>query len=130
MTITQAAIDDLLSAAAPSIASRGASAPAAPSPPAGAGGTRHADPGLQRILGLSVPVAVVLAERDMTVESILAVRVGTIIEFDVPFEAALTLYVANRPIGAGHAVKVGENFGLRLTSVGSVEQRIDAMGRR
>jgi len=83
---------------------------------------------IRRILGLSVPVSVILAERDMCIEMILATKVGTIIEFDVPFDAELTLQVANQAIGGGYAVKVGENFGLRVTRTGSIAERVEAMG--
>lgn len=87
---------------------------------------RKAD--VSRILAMSVPVAVTLAERNMSIESILDMTVGTIIEFDVPFDAELTLLVGGHPVGCGQAVKVGENFGLRVNRIGSVETRISAMG--
>ena len=83
---------------------------------------------LQRILCLSVPVTVSLAERQMTIGTILGLHVGTIIEFEVPFDAELTLHVANRAIAQGQAVKVGEKFGLRINRIGSVEERIDVLG--
>ena len=86
------------------------------------------EPQIQRILGLSVPVTVVLAERDMPIESVLAITVGTIIEFEVPFDSELTLEVANQPIGQGQAVKTGEHFGLRVVRIGTVRDRINAMG--
>jgi len=85
-------------------------------------------PDLQRILGLTVPVCVVLAECDMRIEAILNIKVGTIIEFDVPFDSDLGLVAANREIGSGQAVKVGENFGLRVSSIGTVRERINALG--
>jgi flagellar motor switch protein FliN/FliY len=66
----------------------------------------------------------------MSVESIVEMKVGTIVEFDVPFDAELTLLVADQPIAKGHAVKVGENFGVRLSSVLSVEGRIQRLGRK
>jgi flagellar motor switch/type III secretory pathway protein FliN len=56
--------------------------------------------------------------------------VGTIVEFEVPFDSELALQVANRTIGRGQAVKVGENFGLRITSIEPVPKRIDALGGR
>jgi flagellar motor switch protein FliN/FliY len=84
---------------------------------------------LTRILGLEVTLSVVLAERLMTVESILDMKTGTIIEFDVPFDSELRLNIGNHPIGAGQTVKIGENFGLRLTSVAGVPERVGAMGR-
>ena len=79
-----------------------------------------------RILGISVPISVTLAERDFRLEALTAVTVGTILEFEVPADAELTLYAANQPIGKGVAVKVGENFGIRVTRVGTVRERIDA----
>ncbi len=83
---------------------------------------------VKRILGLSVPLTVIVAERDMAVEAILAMKVGTIIEFDVMFDSDLILRIAKRPIGVGQAIKVGENFGLRISDIGPVSERIDAMG--
>ena len=83
---------------------------------------------VQRILDLSVPVAVVLAQRDMPVATILEITVGTILEFEALFDSELSLEVASRSIGAGQAVKVGENYGLRVTKVGTMHDRIDAMG--
>jgi len=84
---------------------------------------------LRRILHLLVPVSVILAERTMSVRSILEVTAGSIIEFDVPCDTRLTLAVGNRPIGRGQAVKIGEKFGLRVTGIDGVQARIDAMGR-
>ena len=83
---------------------------------------------LQRALKLEVPVTAVLAERDLTIEAILAISVGTIIEFEVPFDSDLTLRVTNRSIGTGQAVKIGENFGLRIGNIEPVRERIDALG--
>ncbi len=83
---------------------------------------------VKRILGLSVPLTVIVAERDMAVEAILAMKVGTIIEFDVMFDSDLILHIAKRPIAVGQAIKVGENFGLRISEIDPVSQRIDAMG--
>lgn len=80
-----------------------------------------------RILKLSVPLTVRLADRVMTIESILEITVGTIIEFDMPFDSELILEVAGYPIGYGQAVKVGENFGMRVSRIGSVSERIHAL---
>ena len=100
----------------------------APSRPTSRDQTGPCELEIKRILGLCVPVSVVLAERDMPVESILRIASGTIIEFEVPFDSELTLQVANRSVGAGQAVKVGENFGLRVTRIGTMGDRIGALG--
>ncbi len=87
------------------------------------------DPRVSRILRIRVPLMVVLARRKMAVHEILNVCTGAIIEFDKPFDEELELLVNERPLASGHAVKIGENFGLRITHIGDVRSRIDAMGR-
>ena len=93
-----------------------------PDPPAG-------PPELERLLHLHVPIIVKLAERDMSVESILKLTVGSVLEFDRSAESELDLVVTDQTIGAGEAVKIGENFGLRITRIGTPVERIRAMGR-
>ncbi len=83
---------------------------------------------VSRLLGVALDIRVVLAERKMPLDSVLSIRPGTIIEFEVPFDAELLLYAGDRPIGVGQAVKVGENFGLRVTHIGTVSERIQALG--
>ena len=84
-------------------------------------------PDIDRILKLPITVNATLAECDMPIESLLALTAGSIIEFEKSFDAELSLRVGNREIGAGQAVKVGEHFGLRLNSVDTVKERIDAL---
>jgi len=91
-----------------------------------AGGQPRAD--LNRILHLGVPVSVTLAEQDMPLRKVLDVNVGVIIEFSHPFDAELDLVVGNCRIASGHAVKVGENFGLRIHRIGNLDERIKALG--
>lgn len=85
---------------------------------------------MRSVLNLTVPVTVSVAYRHMPISTILEIRVGTIVEFDVPVDADLTLEVAGQPIGTGHAVKIGEHFGLRIMKIEPIQQRIDAMGPR
>jgi flagellar motor switch protein FliN len=90
-----------------------------------ASASRSEDP--KRILRLEVPVIVTLAGRTMALSSILSLSPGSIIEFEKPSDEMLDLMINNRCIGRGQAVKVGENFGLRVTAVGTVKNRIDAL---
>lgn len=83
---------------------------------------------VKTILSLEVPVVVVLAERTMTVGEVLGLRPGTILEVDKAADEDLSLRINNREVGAGVAVKVGENFGLRIASIGSQERRVEALG--
>ena len=83
---------------------------------------------LQRILRLEVPVIVRLAERTLPVGKIVNLSIGAILEFDKSFDSDLDLMINNKCIGRGQAVKVGENFGLRLAYIGSLQDRIKALG--
>ncbi len=83
---------------------------------------------LRRILQLEVPVIVQLADRYMEMADVLTLNVGSVIEFDRKFDAELELVVSDRQIGLGHAVKVGENFGLRITRIGTIYNTIRALG--
>lgn len=83
---------------------------------------------LQSILRLEVPIIVLLGQRQMPVKDVTGLVPGAIIELPKSAEAELELLVNNKGIGMGRAVKVGENFGLRLTFVGDLRRRIAALG--
>ena len=114
---------------------------ASPPPPGQTGDPQRTSPGqpaplltcgpgekIQRILKLSVPLIVKLGERTMPLSTITNLSTGAIIEFDKAFDDDLDLMINNKCIGRGQAVKVGENFGLRVSRIGSVAQRVQAMG--
>lgn len=82
---------------------------------------------IDTIHGLEVPIVVLLGERQMTVTGVLALAPGAIIELPKPAEDELDLLVNNRKIGQGTAVKLGENFGIRITHIGDEADRIDAI---
>lgn len=92
----------------------------APPPPS------HAE--LERILRLEVPVIVKLADRKLNMNEVMRLGVGAIIEFFKASDEPLELLINNKVIGVGEAVKVGENFGLRITTIGDVKAVIRSMG--
>lgn len=83
---------------------------------------------LNTILHLEVPVIVRLGERTMTVGEVLALVPGAIIELPKHADDELDLLINNKQIGTGTAVKVGENFGLKISYIGDLRQRVQAMG--
>ena len=85
---------------------------------------------LARILRLEVPLIVQIAERKMPLSEVTALTHGSIIELPKQISEDLDVLVNNTRIGAGKAVKVGENFGVRLTQIGAVRDRVVAMGSR
>ena len=85
-------------------------------------------PDLKRILCLEVPVIVKLAERKLTLGEVMRLGAGAIIEFSKSSDEPLELLINNKPIGVGDAVKVGENFGLKITQIGDVKEIIRSLG--
>jgi flagellar motor switch protein FliN/FliY len=83
---------------------------------------------LQTILKLSVPVIVQVGERRLHMDDVLALGPGAILELTKSAEDELELLVNNKIVGHGVAVKVGENFGIRITKIGSRKDRAAAMG--
>jgi flagellar motor switch protein FliN len=82
---------------------------------------------LAGVLRLEVPVIVRLGERSMDLGEVLGIVPGAIIELPKNVDAELDLLVNNKQVGTGVAVKVGENFGIRITYIGDVRERIEAM---
>lgn len=85
---------------------------------------------LKTICKLEVPVIVQVGEHRMPMEDILAMSPGTILELEKSAEEELTLLINNKPIGQGEAVKVGENFGIRIKQIGSAAERVEAIAGR
>ncbi|MEM8835123.1 MAG: FliM/FliN family flagellar motor switch protein [Planctomycetota bacterium] len=83
---------------------------------------------LQRVLQLEVPIIVRLGHKQISVSEVLGIRPGAIIELPKLAEDQLDLMVNNKVIGLGEAVKVGENFGIRVGHIGDVRERIEALG--
>lgn len=75
---------------------------------------------------LEVPVIVELGHRAMTVREVMLLLPGAIVELPKSADEHLELLVNNRPVATGTAVKVGENFGIRISAVGSVGDRAAA----
>ena len=84
---------------------------------------------LRRILSINVPVIVRLASRTMRMSEVLHLTTGAILEFDKSSDADLELLVSRQPIGGGQAVKVGENFGLRISEIVPMRDKIEALAR-
>src|SRR5262249_41043719 len=83
---------------------------------------------LKSILRLEVPLIVVIAGRVMPVKDVMNLSPGAIIELPKLADEELEILVNNKPIGAGRAVKVGENFGIRVNFLGDLKDRIAALG--
>ncbi len=83
---------------------------------------------IRAIFQLRVPVIVRLGHRRMNTGEVMELGPGSILELPKAFDEPLDLMINNKMIGKGNAVKIGENFGLRITEVGDMEERVLAMG--
>lgn len=83
---------------------------------------------VRRILHLSVPVIVKLADKQLSLGDIIDLSPGSIVEFARSADTPLELQVNNKVIGRGTAVKVGEKFGLRIDEIRPVEDTIRSLG--
>lgn len=69
------------------------------------------------LLKIQVPVVASLATTNLPVGRILEIGPGSIIQFDQSCEQPLSLAVGDNAFAVGEAVKVGEKFGVRITSM-------------
>jgi flagellar motor switch protein FliN/FliY len=83
---------------------------------------------LNRILCLEVPLIVQIAERRMMLSEVTSLTHGSIIELPKAIDEPLDVLINNAQIGHGHAVKVSENFGVHITSVTPLRDRVQALG--
>lgn len=83
---------------------------------------------LATILKLEVPVIVRLGRRELPLGDVMAWISGAIVELPKGADDELELLVNNKVLGTGKAVKVGENFGIRISFVGDLKARLAALG--
>lgn len=83
---------------------------------------------LQTILKLKVPLIVTVGSQRVSVETVLGLGPGSIMELGKPADEKLEILINNKQVGTGEAVKVYENFGVRITNIQPTHQIVEAMG--
>lgn len=107
-----AAAGDARAAAAPSGGAAVAPAPAGASAPApGAAGS------LEALYDLTLPVSIELGRTRMTVQEVLALGRGSVVQLERLVGEPVDVYVADRHFAAGEVVVMGEQFGVRITRI-------------
>ena len=87
-------------------------------------------PHCRSLLRIEVPVVVTLAEKRQPLGRIVELGPGSIIQFEKSCEDMLELSVVDCLVATGEAVKVGDKFGLRVTSVILPEERFHSVKSR
>lgn len=77
---------------------------------------------LDALLDVSLPVVIEIGRAHMTVEEILHLSAGSVIQLDRAVGEPVDIYVSDRKLAHGEVVVVGENFGVRVTRVLSSQQ--------
>ena len=81
--------------------------------PAGSSSSRNIEP----LLDVVLQVRVELGSTEMTVEEVLGLTVGSVVELDRLAGDPVDIVVNNRLLARGEVVVVEENFGVRLTEI-------------
>ena len=75
-------------------------------------------PGYARsLLKIKVPVSVQLASKKESVGDVIEIVAGAILKFDKGCDQSLQMMVGSQLVAEGEAVKIGDKFGFRVTSM-------------
>ncbi len=88
-------------------------------------GMQHLPSYARSLLKIKVPVIVTLANAKQTVQDIVDLVPGSMIQFTKSCEEPLNLEVTSQPVALGDAVKVGDRFGIRITQIVMPAERFD-----
>jgi len=83
---------------------------------------------LSLLLDVPLQVTVELGRTRMTIESLLKLTQGSVIELNQIVGEPLNIYVNNRLMARGEAVIMKEKFAMRIVDVISPERRIESLG--
>ena len=72
---------------------------------------------LSTVFDLSIPVAIELGRTRMSVQEVLALGRGSVVELDRLVGEPIDVFVADRRFAEGEVVVVGEQFGVRITRI-------------
>ena len=86
-------------------------------------GLAQLPPLARSLLKIRVPVKVTLAETKIPIRRVLEIGPGSILQFNKSCEAPLTLEAGDQAIAIGEAVKVGDKFGLWITTIAMPDER-------
>ncbi len=83
---------------------------------------------LDFILDVSLDVTVEVGRCRMTIQDLLQLGQGSVIELSKLAGEPLDVYINDRHVARGEAVIVNEKFGVRVTDIISQEERVTGLG--
>lgn len=72
---------------------------------------------LAALMDLTLPVAIELGRTSMSVQEILRLGRGSVVQLDRLAGEPVDIYVGDRRFAEGEVVVLGENFGVRITRI-------------
>ena len=93
-----------------------------------AGGTEAtASPAsLDTLLDMSLPVSIEFGRTSMTVQEVLALGAGSVIQLERMVGEPIDIFVSDRKLAEGEVVVIGEHFAVRITRI-LVDQEAEAV---
>lgn len=82
------------------------------------------------ILDVPLEISVVLGRAKKNIKDILNLGTGSLIELDKLAEEPVEILVNGKRVAYGEVVVVDENFGVRITSIVSNEEKIKSLGKK
>ncbi len=70
---------------------------------------------LDTLLDVSVPVAIEFGRTSMTIQEVLDLGAGSVIQLSRMVGEPIDIFVSDRKLAEGEVVVVGEHFGVRIT---------------
>ena len=80
-----------------------------------AGSTKTEGASFRSLLDVSMPVVIEIGRASMTIQEVLQLGIGSVIELDRAVGEPVDLFVSDRKFANGEIVVVGEHFGVRIT---------------
>jgi flagellar motor switch protein FliN/FliY len=84
-------------------------------------------PRLDRLLDVPLNMDVELGRTRMTIQDLLSLGPGSVIELDKVAGAPLDILVNDRLLARGEAVVINDKFGVRITDIVSPQERIQRL---
>ena len=85
---------------------------------------QHGDKRLDLLLDVPLDLSVELGRTRMTIQDLLGLGPGSVIELDKIAGEALDILVNDRLVARGEAVVVNDKFGVRITDIVSQSERV------
>jgi flagellar motor switch protein FliN/FliY len=82
---------------------------------------------LDLLMDINLPVTIELGRTSMLIRDVLEIGPGSVIELQKLSGEPVDLYINNKHFALGEVVVIDENFGIRITELLSVEDRIKAL---